>query len=70
MAVHEKYPATTGQVFLDHLLGLRTLASSKRDLLALLGHVGVLSEAFEACDRVRTLGKDEDERSSDRAVFV
>ena len=70
MAVHEEHPATTGQIIVDHLCGLGSLASTQGDLFALLGHVHVLSKALKARNWVRALGKHEDEWSSDITVFV
>ena len=70
VTVHEQDPTATVQVLSDHLLSLRTLAATKRDLFALFGHVRVLGEAFEACNGVRALRKDKDERSGDRAILV
>jgi hypothetical protein len=54
MAVHEEHPTSTVQIVVDHLLSLVSLASSKRDLFTLLGHVTVLSESLESSYRVRT----------------
>lgn len=70
MTVHEKYPATTSQVVVDHLGGFGTLTSTKRDLLALLCHVRVFSESFETGDGIGTLRKDEDKRSRDVTILV
>jgi len=70
MTVHEKDPATTVEVLHDHLFGLGTLASTKRDLFTFLGHVRLFSETFETSDGIRTLRQDEDKRCGDRAIFV
>ena len=50
--------------------GLGSLASSKGDLLTLLRHIHVISEALKAGNGVRTLGKHEDEWCCDITIFI
>lgn len=69
MAIHEQYPASHLQLIVDLVLSFLPLSTTKRHLLALLGHVHLVGKGLKRGVRVSTLAQDKDKRSCQRALL-
>jgi hypothetical protein len=70
MAIHEEYPSTAHQVVINHDMGFGALATTQRNLIALLGHVHFFSETQEIGNWIGTSRQHEDKRLGDGTVLV